>query len=411
MQHSNGSKSDQEEMMADEVGFTKMAGPKSKGKAPEIGVGMLGYAFMGKAHTNAFKKIPYMVYPPPAIPKLIAIIGRNAEAAEAAAVRYGYETYYTDWRQILNDDRIQLFDNGGSNDIHAEPCIAAARVGKHILCEKPLARSAKEAATMLDAVTKAGVKHMTAFNYRFVPAIRQVRNLIEKGMLGEIYHFRAVYLQEWIADPNFAMVWRLDKNVAGSGALGDLGAHIIDLARFLVGEPRRVSAMTKTFVKNRPNADGIGMGEVTVDDAFEALFDFENGAVGTLEASRFCPGRKNYNSFEINGAKGSVRFNLERLNELEVFWKGEAPKETQGFHDVLVSESFHPFWENWWPQGHMIGWEHTFVHEISHLLDAIANDKPVGPYGATFEDGYKNAVICDAILESARSERVQSIKY
>jgi predicted dehydrogenase len=352
-----------------------------------------------------------MVYPPPAIPKLIAIIGRNENAVKTAATRYGYETYYTDWRKALKDDRIQLFDNGGSNDIHAEPCIAAARVGKHILCEKPLARSAKEAAAMLDAVTKAGVKHMTAFNYRFVPAIRQVKDLIDKGMLGDIYHFRAVYLQDWITDPNFAMVWRLDKNAAGSGALGDLGAHIIDLARFLVGEPRRVSAMTKTFIKNRPNADGIGMGEVTVDDAFSALVDFENGAVGTLETSRFCPGRKNFNAFEINGSKGSVRFNLERLNELEVFWKGEAPKETQGFHNVLVSEPFHPFWENWWPQGHMIGWEHTFVHEIAHLLDAIMNDKPVGPYGATFEDGYKNAVICDAILESARTERVQSIKY
>jgi predicted dehydrogenase len=397
--------------MTDEVGFTKMAGPKAKGQVPEIGIGMLGYAFMGKAHTNAFKKIPYMVYPPPAIPKLIAIIGRNEEAAKEAALRYGYETYYTDWRQILKDERIQLFDNGGPNNVHAEPCIEAARIGKHILCEKPLARSTKEAATMLEVVTKAGVKHMTGFNYRFIPAVRQVRYLIEKGMLGEIYHFRAVYLQEWIADPNFAMVWRLDKNTAGSGALGDLGSHIIDLARFLVGEPRRVSAMTKTFIKNRPKADGIGTEEVTVDDAFEALFDFESGAVGTLEASRFCPGRKNYNSFEINGSKGSVRFNLERLNELEVFWKGEVPKETQGFHDVLVSESFHPFWENWWPQGHIIGWEHSFVHEIAHLLDAIANDKPVSPYGATFEDGYKNAVICDAILESARTERVQTIKY
>ncbi len=397
--------------MIDEVGFTKMAGPKAKGKAPEIGIGMLGYAFMGKAHTNAFKKIPYMIYPPPAIPKLVAIIGRNEEAAKEAALRYGYETYYTDWRKILKDDRIQLFDNGGSNDIHAEPCIEAARVGKHILCEKPLARSAKEAATMLDAVTKAGVKHMTAFNYRFIPAVRQVKYLIENGMLGEIYHFRAVYLQEWIADPTFPMVWRLNKNAAGSGALGDLGAHIIDLARFLVGEPRRVSAMTKTFITNRPNADGIGTGEVTVDDAFEFLFDFENGAVGTLEASRFCPGRKNYNSFEINASKGSVRFNLERLNELEVFWKGESPKETQGFHDVLVSEFFHPFWENWWPSGHIIGWEHTFVHEIAHFLDSIVNNKPVSPYGATFEDGYKNAVICDAILEFARTERVQSIKY
>ena len=397
--------------MTDEVGFVNMAGPKATKKAPKIGVGMLGYAFMGKAHTNAFKKIPYMLYPPPAIPELIAIIGRNEEAVKEASRRYGYETYYTDWKQAIKDDRIQLFDNGGPNDLHAEPCIEAARAGKHIICEKPLARTATEAAAMLEAVTKAGVKHMTAFNYRFIPAVRQLKYLIEAGMLGEIYHFRAVYLQEWIADPNFAMVWRLDKTAAGSGALGDLGAHIIDLARFLVGEPRRVSAFTKTFIKNRPLGKGGGMGEVTVDDAFEALVEFENGAVGTLEASRFCPGRKNYNSFEINGSKGSARFNLERLNEMEIFWKGEAPKETQGFHDVMVSESFHPFWENWWPQGHIIGWEHTFVHEIGHMLNAIVNNTPVEPYGATFEDGYKNAVICDAILESARTERVQSIKY
>ena len=397
--------------MADEVGFVTMAGPKATGKAPKIGIAMMGYAFMGKAHTNALKKIPYMVYPPPAIPELIAIIGRNEDAVKEAAQRYGYQTYYTDWRLALRDDRIQLFDNGGPNDMHADPCIAAAKAGKHVICEKPLARSAAEAAAMLDAVTKAGVKHMAAFNYRFIPAVRQLKYLIDGGMFGEIYHFRAVYLQEWIADPNFPMVWRLEKSSAGSGALGDLGAHIIDLARFLVGEPRRVSAFTKTFIKNRPLSQGQGTGEVTVDDAFEALVEFENGAVGTLEASRFCPGRKNYNSFEINGSKGSARFNLERLNEMEIFWKGEAPKETQGFHDVLVSESFHPFWENWWPQGHIIGWEHTFVHEIGHMLNAIVNNAPIEPYGATFEDGYKNAVICDAILESAKTERVQVIKY
>jgi predicted dehydrogenase len=397
--------------MKNEVGFTNMAGPISEGKAPEIGVGMLGYAFMGKAHTNAFKKIPYMMYPPPAIPKLVAIIGRNEGAVKEAALRYGYDTYYTDWHRVLNDDRIQLFDNGGSNDIHAEPCILAAQAGKHILCEKPLARTAKEAASMLEAVTKAGIKHMTAFNYRFVPAIRQIKNIIESGSLGEIYHFRAVYLQEWIADPDFPMVWRLDKNTAGSGALGDLGSHIIDLARFLVGEPRRVSAMTKTFIKSRPTGEGSEFGEVTVDDAFGALVEFENGAIGSLEASRFCPGRKNFNSFEINGSKGSIQFDLERLNEFNVFWKEESPKETQGFHNVIVTESFHPYMKNWWPQGHIIGWEHSFVHEIAHLLNAIVNDQPVGPYGATFEDGYRNAVICDAILKSAQTENTQKISY
>ena len=397
--------------MGDEVGFVTMAGAKATGAAPEVGVGMMGYAFMGKAHSNAFKKIPYMIYPPPAVPKLIAVAGRDEASVQEAARRYGYETYYTDWRDLIKDDRVQLFDNGGPNDVHADPCIAAAQAGKHILCEKPLARTAKEAAAMLEAVTKAGVKNMVAYNYRYVPAIRQAYELIKSGQLGEIYHFRAVYLQEWIMDPNFPMVWRLDKNRAGSGTLGDLGSHILDLARFLVGEPRKVSGMAKTFIKERPLGDGQGAGQVTVDDAFVALLEFENGGLGTLEASRFCAGRKNHQVLEINGSKGSISFNLERMNELDVFWKDSAPRETQGFTNVLVSESYHPFWKNWWPQGHMIGWEHTFVHEISDLLDAIANNKEVAPYGATFEDGYKNAVVLDAILESAASERHIDIKY
>jgi predicted dehydrogenase len=396
--------------MSDEVGFITMAGEKATGEAPEIGVGMLGYAFMGKAHTNAFKTLPYMIYPPPAIPRLITIAGRNEESVREAAKRYGYEGYTTDWKAMLKDDRIQLFDNGGPNDAHADPCIAAAQAGKHILCEKPLARTAKEAAAMLEAVQKVGVTHMVGYNYRFAPAIRLARDLIESGKLGEIFHFRATYLQEWIIDPNFPYVWRLDKSVAGSGTLGDLGSHIIDLARFLVGEPRKVAGMAKTFIKNRPIPGG-GTGQVTVDDAFMAMLEFESGAVGTLEASRFCAGRKNHQVIEINGSKGSLVYNLERFNELEVFWKDESPRETQGFHNVLVSEAYHPYWKNWWPQGHMIGWEHTFIHEISHLLNAIVNKKSVTPYGADFEDGYKNAVICDAILASAEQEKYLSIHY
>ncbi|MBP7690715.1 MAG: Gfo/Idh/MocA family oxidoreductase [Anaerolineales bacterium] len=394
-----------------ETGFTTMAGAKAEGDAPEVGIGMLGYAFMGKAHSNAYKKLPYMMYPPVAIPKLVAICGRNEAATKEAALRYGYEGYYTDWREMLKNDRIQLFDNGGPNDMHAEPVLAAAQAGKHILCEKPLARTAKEAGAMLEAVTKAGVKHAVAFNYRFVPAIRLAKDLIMSGKLGQIYHYRAVYLQEWIM-PHYGTphIWRLDKSVAGSGALGDLGAHIIDLGRFLVGEPRRLTAAAQTFIKERPGADG-KMHPVDVDDAFVATLEFENGALGTVEATRFAGGRKNYNCFEINAEKGSLRFNLERMNELEVFWVGQEPKEAQGFHDVLVSEGYHPFWSNWWPHGHMIGWEHTFVHEIHHLLDAIVNQKDVAPFGATFEDGYKNAVICDAILESAASGRRMDVKY
>jgi predicted dehydrogenase len=391
--------------MSDATGFTTMAGGRAEGDTPTVGIGMLGYAFMGKAHTNAYKTIPYMMYPPPAIPRLVAISGRNEDAVAEAARRYGYEGYYTDWRQMLEDDRVQLFDNGGPNDQHAEPSIAAAQAGKHVLCEKPLARTAEEAKTMLDAVNQAGVKHMVAFNYRFVPAIRQAYDLIQSGALGRIYHFRAVYLQEWIMPHyNAPMIWRLNKAAAGSGALGDLGAHIIDLGRFLVGEMRSVGAMTRTFIKDRPTADG-GSGTVDVDDAFVAAVEFENGALGTLEASRFAAGRKNHQVLEINGERGSIRFDLERMNELEVFWVDDEPKETQGFHNVLVTESYHPFWSNWWPHGHIIGWEHSFVHELTHFLDCIVNDKDVAPLGATFEDGYRAAVVCDAILESADSKR------
>src|SRR5258707_5882025 len=393
-----------------EVGFVSMAGPRANSEAPTIGVGMLGYAFMGKAHTNAYKTLPYMMYPPVAIPRLVAIAGRNEEAVSGAAQRYGFETYYTDWREMLKNPDVQLFDSSGPNDTHAESTIAAAQAGKHIFCEKPLGRTAEESKKMLDVVTKAAVKHMVAFNYRFVPAIRQVRDLIDSGAMGQIYHFRAMYLQEWIADPNFPMVWRLDKNIAGSGALGDLGAHIIDLARFLIGEPGRIMAMTKTFIKNRKTDDG-KRGTVTVDDAFVSTVEFENGALGTLEATRFAPGRKNFNTFEINAEKGSVRFNLERFNELDVFWKDSEPRETQGFTNVLVSESFHPWWKNWWPQGHMIGWEHTFIHEIDHLLRAIVNNTDIAPYGATFEDGYRASVICDAVLQSAETGRAVDIKY
>ncbi|MGD2143395.1 MAG: Gfo/Idh/MocA family oxidoreductase, partial [Anaerolineae bacterium] len=280
--------------MGEQTGFTTMGGAKAEAEAPEIGVGMLGYAFMGKAHTNAYKKLPYMMYPPVAVPRMVAVCGRTEDAVVEAARRYGYEGYYTDWREMLEDDRIQLFDNAGPNNMHAEPCIAAAQAGKHILCEKPLARSAEEAREMLDAVDRAGVKHMTAFNYRFVPAVRQIKDLIDDGALGKIYHWRAVYLQEWIM-PHYDAPkwWRMDKEVAGSGALGDLGAHIIDLAHYLVGGIKSLAAYTKTFVKERPLPDDPDIMEpVDVDDAFVTAVEFENGALGTFESTRFALGRK-----------------------------------------------------------------------------------------------------------------------
>ena len=397
--------------MSEGSGFTSMAGARAEGDAPEIGVGMLGYAFMGKAHSHAMLNIAHMMYPPPAVPRLVGIAGRDEQAVAEAARRYGYSGYYTDWRAMLDNDDIQLFDNGGPNDTHAEPCIVAAERGKHILCEKPLARTADEAQAMLEAVQKAGVKHMVAFNYRFVPAIRQIRKLVDSGLLGQIYHFRAVYLQEWVmAHYHLPMIWRLQKSAAGSGALGDLGAHIIDLGRYLVGEVKSVAGATRTFIEERPHEDGT-MGKVDVDDAFAALLEFDNGALGTVEASRFAAGRKNGQRLEINAEKASIVFNLERLNELEIFWVGDEPEEAQGFRNVLVSEPSHPWWENWWPQGHIIGWEHTFVHEITHLLDCIVNDSAVSPIGADFVDGYRNAVICDAILEAAASRRQVDCVY
>ena len=373
---------------------------------PEIGVGMLGYAFMGKAHSNAFRTLRYMTWPPPLRPELISIAGRNQEAVSEAARRFGFANAVNDWRAVVADDRIGLFDNSGPNHLHAEPTIAAAEAGKHVLCEKPLGRDADESFEIWRRTAAAGVKHMCAFNYRFVPAIRLAREMLEAGELGEIYHFRARYLQEWLIDPQFERVWRLDKTTAGSGALGDLGAHVIDLARFLVGEIESVAGSTRTFVPDRPG------GAVDVDDAFEAVVEFEAGAVGTIEASRFCHGRKNALSFEINGSKGSIAFELERLNELQVYLAGSNPEaRAQGFRQVLVTEANHPFWEWWWPHGHIIGWEHTFVHEIHHLLKAIADDAAVRPYGADFEDGYRAAEVCDAISRSARSELRERVEY
>lgn len=385
---------------------------KDSAEIREIGIGMLGYAFMGRAHTNAYKTIPYMMYPPPAIPRLEAIAGKNEDGVKEAAKRYGFNRYYTDWHQLIEDDQIQLFDNCGPNVIHIEPIIAAVKAGKHVICEKPLARTAEEAKAMVEAVTKAGVKNMVSFNYRFVPAIRLAKELIDSGKLGRIYHFRAAYLQEWIM-PRFATpaIWRLDKAQAGSGALGDIGSHIIDLAHYLIGDIRAVNAMTKTFIDRRDGPDGPLSFKVDVDDAFVSCVEFGNGAIGTLEASRFANGHKNYAILEINAENGSLKFNLERLNELDVLWAGEEPAATQGFQNVSVTESYHPFYNNWWPQGHIIGWEHTFIHELTHLIDCIVNDKDVAPLGATFNDGYRAAVVCDAIMRSAELKRQIDIKY
>jgi predicted dehydrogenase len=367
------------------------------GERREIGVGMLGYAFMGKAHSNAFKKIAYMTWPPPLVPRLVSIAGRNEEAVRNAAERYGYERWTTDWHDIVSDPSIGLFDNGGPNSLHAEPTIAAAEAGKHVICEKPLGRTADESYEIWKRVAATGVKHLCAFNYRFVPANRLARDMIEAGELGEIRHFRGRYLQDWGDDPTLD-TWRFHPDEAGSGALGDLGAHVVDLARSLVGEFAAVSALVKTFLPGRE-----------VDDAIEAAASFENGAVGTIEATRLALGRRNALQWEINGSKASLAFDMERLNELQVF-RADGDR-ARGFKTVLVSEADHPWWEFWWPPGHIIGWGETFVHEIHHLLRAIAEDTDVAPIGATFEDGYRAAEVCDAIVRSNQTGAREQLAY
>ena len=378
--------------MADETSFATMGRAAGAEQIDEIGVGMLGYAFMGKAHSNGFRTLSYMAWPPPLLPRLVAIAGRDEAAVTEAARRYGFERAVTDWRAIVEDPEIGLFDNGGPNDLHAEPTIAAAEAGKHVICEKPLGRDASESYEIWKRVAQTGVVHMCAFNYRFVPAVRLARQMVEAGELGEIHHFRGRYLQEWGATSDEA--WRFEKDRAGSGALGDLGTHVVDLARYLVGEIDTVAALTATFQPGRQ-----------VDDAFEAAVRFENGAVGTIEATRFATGRKNAFAWEINGSKGSLAFDLERLNELQISIGND------GFRTRLVSEADDPFWAWWWPHGHMIGWEHTFVHELHHLLEAIAGRTTVAPHGATFEDGYRASEVCDAIVASADTGERQAVRY
>jgi predicted dehydrogenase len=373
---------------------------------PKVSVGMLGYGFMGKAHTNAYKKLPYIFNPAPAIPQLEMICGLSQAEAAVAARQYGYRTSTTDWHRLVEATQIQIIDNCGPNAMHAPLSIAAAEAGKHIICEKPLALNASEALTMLRAAEKAGVQHLTGFAYRFVPALCLARQLIRSGKLGKIYHYRAQYLQDWgLAAANAPHSWKYSKQMAGSGSVGDLGAHIIDMGRFLVGEYTAVQATTRTFMSSRVGT------VVDVDDSFTAIAEFSNGAVATLEASRFAAGHKNSQVIEVNGEKGSLRFNLERINELEVYLAGENETDLHGFQTILVTEATHPWIKNWWPAGHVIGWEHIFVHEIAHFLNCIVNHLLVDPDGATFRDGYRVAVICDAILESAASRRIVDLNF
>jgi predicted dehydrogenase len=375
--------------------------------AKSLVVGMIGYKFMGRAHSNAWRQADKF-FKLKARPVLKTLCGRNPAAVREAADQLGWQQTANDWREVLADPEIDAVDINTANDTHAEIAIAAAKAGKHILCEKPLALTVKQCEAMVAAAKKAGITHMICHNYRRIPALALAKRMIDQGELGELYHYRARYLQDWIVDPKFPLVWRLQGKVAGSGAHGDINAHIIDAARYLVGEFESVSGLLHTFIKERPIVEdstglsasgGRKMGRVTVDDAALALGRFRNGALANLEASRFALGHKNGMEIEVNGSKGSVMFNFEDMNRLK-FYNNADPAAARGFRDIIVTEGAHPYAGAWWPPGHILGYEHTFVHTIVDFVNACATGKGVSP---DFVDGLRNQQVLEAVATSAKS--------
>jgi predicted dehydrogenase len=382
--------------------------------AKRMNVALLGYQFMGKAHSNAFRQVSRF-YPDLGIePVMKVLVGRNKSAVTSAAAEYGWEEVDTNWRRVIAREDIDIVDICTPGKQHAPMAIAALKAGKHIICEKPLTNNLKEARDVLKVAKQSRKKTLTGFNYRRVPAVALAKQMIGEGRIGKIYHWRAVYLQDWIMDPNFPLVWRLKKSEAGSGPHGDLNAHITDLAMHLVGDIDSVVGMTETFIKERPISAAVdaslgasggrsrGKGKVTVEDACLFMARFKNGALGSFEATRFAKGRRNHNRFEINGSKGSISFNLEKMNELQYF-SDDDPAHAQGFREIIVGENgAHPYLDAWWPPGHIIGWEHTFTHEIKDFLEAIDKNRKVSP---DFHEGAKVQAVLEAVMDSAKSKR------
>jgi predicted dehydrogenase len=363
----------------------------------KLNVAMIGYDFMGRAHSNAWRQVARFMPDLPYEPVMKVVAGRTEAKVKEAAERLGWEEYATRWEDVIARKDIDIIDICTPGDSHMPIAIAAAEAKKNILCEKPLANTLADAEKMWNAATKAGVIHMVCHNYRRCPAVALAKQLIDAGKIGTIYHYRGTYLQDWIVDPAFPRVWRLVKSRAGSGSLGDILSHTMDLSRYLVGEPVEVNGLLKTFITERPLSDNPAKkGPVDVDDAALSLVRYDNGAVGYLEGTRFATGRKNYNRFEINGAKGSIVWDLEQLNELQLYVE-EGPNS--GFRTISVTDGKHPYVGAWWPPGHIIGYEHSFTHTVYDFLRAIAEQKLPSP---SFEDGYKNQRVLDAIERSAR---------
>jgi predicted dehydrogenase len=365
----------------------------------KLNVAMIGYDFMGRAHSNAWRQVARFCTDVPIEPVLKVVVGRTRPKVEEARARLGFEEAATSWEEVIARKDIDIIDICTPGDSHADIAVAAAEAGKAILCEKPLANDVADAERMHAAVEKAGVINMVCHNYRRCPAVALAKQIIDEGRIGEIHHYRGLYLQDWIVDPNFPRVWRLEKSRAGSGSLGDILSHTMDLSRYLVGEPSEVSGMLKTFVTERPLPDGSGRGKVDVDDSAQALVKFASGAVGYYEGSRFAPGRKNYNRFEINGSKGSLVWDLERMNELQLYVEAGP---LSGFSTISVTDSKHPYLAAWWPPGHIIGYEHSFTNTVYDFLRAIDEGRSPRP---DFADGLKNQRVLDAIERSASTGR------
>jgi predicted dehydrogenase len=374
-----------------------------------VGIGMVGYGFMGKVHSNAYVKIPYSFPSPAGIPRLAVICGRDGAKASEAALRLGYAGYCTDWRDLVKSTEVQVVDVCTPDSEHAAPSIAAAEAGKHVICEKPLAMSVADARAMAAAVRKAGVKGMLCHNYRFIPAVRFARDLIDRGAMGKIYHFRAVYLQEVGHDPSAPLEDCWYAAGTRSGVLLGIGSHIIDMARFLVGEITSVSGLVKTWNTSRVGRGG-NKEIVTADEGNLALVEFEGGAAGTLESSGVATGRKNFQGWELNGSKGSMVFDLEDPNHLQVY-SDDVARDTRGFANVTVTDPGHPMRISYLPPGHNAGWEYGHVHALHHFINCVVNNRSVSPYAATFDDGYRVQVIMQAIQDSSRSGRRVTLEY
>lgn len=380
----------------------------------KLNIALIGYKFMGKAHSYALMATPFF-FKTGIEPCRKVIVGRHEGPLRQAAQDFGWEEISTDWREVVRRPDIDVIDIATPPNTHAEIAIAAAEAGKHIFCEKPFTVTVDEAQRTLDAVRRAGIKHMLGFNYRRVPALALAQQLIQSGRLGQIYHFRAAYLQDWIMDPQFPRIWKLNRAIAGSGPHHELNSHLIDLALFLVGPITRVVGMEETFVKERPaeaeaeqlstmltaQAGSSRMEPVDVDDTTSFLARFANGAVGTFESTRFAAGRRNHNRIEVNGSRGSVYFDLEDMNRLQ-YYNADDPGDVPGFRSIQVNEGCHPYIDHWWPPGHGIGYQNTFVNQFADFFQAIAQDSRPEP---GFEVGVQNQQVLEAVTQSIANQR------